>query len=541
MTDETQNPADEAPATVPAAETGYVLTRRDRTAIHFIDWAVKFGTPEFQERYRPVTDELFTHVFIDPTAKPAFVPPAFASVEQLNDDSDPLEIIRSHLGVVIDDRKERDRARVELQVHYEESERHLADVRERAADLQERLTETTGRLEAADARIVELGEQLEAEVSGLHSSHAAELATTLAGHEASISALTDDRDRALAELVADRDAAVAALTAERDAEVARLEAQLAGDTAAQRAEHEQQIEALRAEHTQSVEALGVANTQAGDEVRAEHHVALTALEAAHAAALAALNAQLASAAASAETTAQQLKVARLEAGSLTAQRDRAIAEGSEWRNRLYQTVAALASTADVGDWTDDNDPDVRLIGFIEETQLGLASELEIARATLDEIEEVATAQLVDEAETGDYAIGANDAAVLVLNSLYGTDDEEADGSGLAAAGGAATVAGSTGDDTDDSSLAEAEEADAEFEAQLRDEVDIPFEEAAEREAGQEPHPHDDAAIGHTAVIEHTIVRDETPEIDDVDKLGSLFSDDDTEFGAPGDRQHRRAS
>ncbi|RFA15099.1 hypothetical protein B7R22_07135 [Subtercola boreus] len=541
MTDETQNTADEAPARVPAAETGYVLTRRDRTAIHFIDWAVRFGTPEFQERYRPVTDELFTHVYIDPTAKPAFVPPALASIQSLDEASDPLEIVRSHLAAVIDDRKERDRARVELQVHYEESERNLAELRERAADLQQNLTETTGRLEAADARIVALGEQLEAEVSGLHSSHAAELAGALAGHEASIASLTEERDRALAELAADRDAAVAALTEERDSEVARLEAQLAGDTAAQRAEHEQQIEALRAEHDQSVEALGMANTQAGDEVRAEHHLALTALEAAHAAAVTALNAQLAASAATAEATTQQLRDARLEAGSLTAQRDRAIAEGSEWRNRLQQTVAALATTLDVGEWTNDNAPDARLVDFISESQLALASELELARATIDEIEEVATAQLVDESETGDYAIGANDAAVLVLNSLYGTDDAEVgDGDDDAGDGAVAGVADASPDD-DSAQLAEIEEADAEFAAELRDEVDVPFEEAAEREAEREPHPHHDAAIGHTAVIEHTIVRDETPEIDDVDKLGSLFSDEEPEANSRGGREHRRAS
>ncbi|RFA13299.1 hypothetical protein B7R21_07975 [Subtercola boreus] len=529
MTDETQNTADEAPARVPAAETGYVLTRRDRTAIHFIDWAVRLGTPEFQERYRPVADELFTHVYIDPTAKPAFVPPALASIQNLDEASDPLEIIRSHLGAVIDDRKERDKARVELQVHYEESERNLAELRERAADLQQNLAETTGRLEAADARIVALGEQLEAEVSGLHSSHAAELAGALAGHEAGIAALTEERDRTLAELSADRDAAVASLTQERDTEVARLEAQLAGDTAAQRAEHEQQIEALRAEHSQSVEALGTASMQAGDEVRAEHHLALTALEAAHAAALTALNAQLAASVATAEATTQQLRDARLEAGSLTAQRDRAIAEGSEWRNRLQQTVAALATTLDVGEWTNDNAPDARLVDFIAESQLALASELELARATLDEIEEVATAQLVDESETGDYAIGANDAAVLVLNSLYGTDDAEVG------------VGDDAAPDDDSAQLAEIEEADAEFAAELRDEVDVPFEEVAEREAAREPHPHHDAAIGHTAVIEHTIVRDETPQIDDVDKLGSLFSDEEPEADARGGREHRRAS
>ncbi|PPF86981.1 hypothetical protein C5B96_04545 [Subtercola sp. Z020] len=558
MTDETQTDASEAPPVVPAAETGYVLTRRDRTAIHFIDWAVKIGTPEFQERYRPVTDELFTHVYIDPTAKPAFVPPAMASVEQLNDESDPLEIIRSHLGLVIDDRRARDKARVDLQVHYEQSERDLADVRAQAADLQQRLTDTTSRLEAADARVSELGEQLEAEVSGLHSSHAAELAATLAAHEARIAELSEERDRALAELTAERDGAVAALTAERDSEIARLEAQLDGDTAAQRAEHEQQIELLRSEHASTIDTLTVAGALAAEEAETRHAAAVVELEAGHAAAIAALHATLAATAAAAEATTVQLKEARLEAGSLTAQRDRAIAEGSEWRNRLHQTVGALATSADVGEWTNDNAPDARLIEFIEQTQLALTSELELARATLDEIEEVATTQLVDDEETSDYAIGANDAAVLVLNSLYGSADEgdgsadEGDGSaddvdGPAVGDAGSALGGAAGADASDDALAEVEEADAEFEAELRDEVDVEFEAEGDRDgeyaasgADRPADPQADGStaaqppIGHTAVIEHTIVRNDDPEIDDVDALGRLFADDDT-------REQRRAS
>ncbi|RFA21073.1 hypothetical protein [Subtercola boreus] len=633
MTDETQTDALEGAAARPAAtvvvpaatvalpmnQMGYVLTRRDRTAIRFIDWAVKLGTPEFQQRYRPVSDELFTHVYIDPTAKPAFVPPALARVDQLNAESDPLEIIRSHLGVVIDDRQSRDKARLDLQAHLEETQADLADVRARAADLDERLADTTARLGTADARVVELGEQLEAEVSGLHSSHAAELAATLGSHEASVASLTEERDRTLAELAADRDTTVAALVADRDAEVARLEAQLTNDTAEQRAQHEAEIEALHAAHAGAVGTLTSSNVQAAEEAEARHDAAVAALGVRHAAAIAALQAELAAAIAAAEATTVQLREARLEAGSLTAQRDRAIAEGSEWRNRLHQTVGALASTVDVGEWTNDNAPDARLISVVEQSRLALTADVDAARATLDEIEEVATSQLVDETETSDYAIGANDAAVLVLNALYGSAEEgEGDvGAGAGADVGASTAVGtgagvvaaggSVGADSGDAQLSEVEEADAEFEAELRDEVDVEFEAsegdvpsgswalsdddddddaAHEDAAAQEGATEDDdtarpeqlagrpaepepALIGHTAVIEHHIVRDETDEIDDVDKLGSLFADDtdttdtddtgtddtdtedtdnaDTDNAAKtpvagrGEREHRRAS
>ena len=52
----------------------------------------------------------------------------------------------------------------------------------------------------------------------------------------------------------------------------------------------------------------------------------------------------------------------------------------------------------------------------------LELELRQARALVTEIEEIATGQLCDEDETSEYAIGANDSAVLVLNAIAGADE-----------------------------------------------------------------------------------------------------------------------
>ncbi|TIH33310.1 hypothetical protein [Subtercola vilae] len=445
--DQAQGAPEALPPSSARSETGYVLTRRDRTAITFVDWAVKLGTPEFQAHYRPVTDELFTHHFIDPTAKPAFVPPALVSVQQLDADSDPLEIIRSHVALVVDDREARDKARIETTAQFEESQRVLSELRAYVAGLEGDLAETTDKLQAADQQVAVLTGRLETEISGLHSRHAAELADTAAAHESTLAELTAERDTSVNELAAQRDQAIAELTAERDAEVGALRGQLETDSTAQRGEHEADIARLLGEHTAAVGALVAGHQSAVDEADARHAEAVAELETAHAEQIADLQQQLAASVTLVETTTAQLKEARLSTGSLTAQRDRAIAEGSEWRNRLQQTVAALATTIDVGEWSIDSSPDARLIEFVEQSQLALTSGLESARSTLDEIEEVATSQLVDESETSDYAIGANDAAVLILNALYGgapDEGEEVDGEATAGGdSGSADAAGTT--------------------------------------------------------------------------------------------------
>ncbi|GGF33638.1 hypothetical protein [Subtercola lobariae] len=436
----------------PAAASGYVLTRRDRTAVKLIDWAVNFGTPEFRAIYRPVSDELFTHHFIDSTAKPAFVPPAIVSVEQLDAASDPLEVIRSHLGLVIDDRQARDKARLDAQTHYEEASQTLAELQVRASGLETDLADTTERLRVADAEIATLTERLAAEVSGLHTTYTTQidelqskLATDTeaqrAAHEAEIERLSTEHADAVALLTSEREAETARLTGEHQAETARLAAERDDSVGGLTTGHAAAIAELESQHEAERAAAESRHTESVDALRTQHdeHAAAAALE-------------LAAAVAATGAITGQLKDARLEAAALTAQRDRAIAEGSEWRSRLQQVVAGLASTADVGEWSETNAPDARLVDFIEETQLELTTRLELAQATLDEIEDVATAQLVDETETSDYAIGANDAAVLILNSLWGTDDEEA-----ADAAAEADLAAELGSDAETAPRASADE------------------------------------------------------------------------------------
>jgi hypothetical protein len=147
-------------------------------------------------------------------------------------------------------------------------------------------------------------------------------------------------------------------------------------------------------------------------------------------ALAEARAHLAEAVARAEQAASELEASRAQIVALREERDRSdaqrdaaveeldtvAAQRGEWENRLRLTVAALADPDVVGDWTDDNAPDERLVQFVQSTTTAL--EQKIVR-----IEQIATEELVDETETNEYAIGANDAAVRVLNALDDVDTD----------------------------------------------------------------------------------------------------------------------
>ena len=115
-----ENPVTRAPvgaSLATQAEPPLVLSGRDRFAVKLIDAAVKIGSDDFQARYRPVTEELFTHHMIDPTAKPAYVQPDLEPIVNLDTTEDPLEIIRLHLDNVIEDRQARDEARISAEAH----------------------------------------------------------------------------------------------------------------------------------------------------------------------------------------------------------------------------------------------------------------------------------------------------------------------------------------------------------------------------------------------------------------------------------------
>ncbi|MDO9356258.1 MAG: hypothetical protein Q7T55_21350, partial [Solirubrobacteraceae bacterium] len=104
---------------------------------------------------------------------------------------------------------------------------------------------------------------------------------------------------------------------------------------------------------------------------------------------------------------RELQDARQEIGILADERDRALSDAAislEDRERLSDSLTALQSGR------------AAVAGALE-------IELASARALVAEIEDIATGQLCDEDETSEYAIGANDAAVLVLNALAGADAE----------------------------------------------------------------------------------------------------------------------
>jgi hypothetical protein len=516
-----------------------VLSGRDRFAVRLIDAAVKIGSDDFQARYRPVTEELFSHHFIDPKAKPAYVPPPLEPIVNLDTTEDPLEIIRLHLDSVIEDRQTRDEARINAEAHLADVSGQLAESQALAADLQQQLAFQTSRAEAAEtevsrlraelqnqvsaltaqreSEVASLHQQREAEVANLHQQRevelgelstrlTADLAALSAQRDADVNALNEQRenevasittqrdtqvaelqsrlnseiaavqnqrDNEIAILRSERDATVAGLHAQRETEVAALTAELAelraqrdaqvaelttrlesqaaeldgtrtSDVNALAAEHDSQLEAIHATHEQQLAELTAAHEQQVAELATTHEQHISDLIAEKDSLAAQLQAEpgtadddlttareeLAAAVARAEQATSELDTSRAEIESLRAERDRSdaqrdaaieeldgvAAQRGEWENRLRITVAALATTDDVGDWTDDNAPDERLVDFVRSTTSAL--EQKITR-----IEQIATEELVDENETNDYAIGANDAAVRILNAL---DDVEAD-------------------------------------------------------------------------------------------------------------------
>jgi chromosome segregation ATPase len=221
------------------------------------------------------------------------------------------------------------------------------------------------------------------------------------------------------------------------------------------AEHTTQLETIDEAHQQQIADLKAAHDAQVDELTSAHEQQLAELSASHErqtseliaekeslasetqaeapesdSTLSEVRSDLADAVARAEQAASDLEESRAEIAALREERDRSAAQRDaaieeldgvtaqrgEWENRLRLTVAALASTDVVGDWTEDNAPDERLVEFVQSTTQAL--EQKIGR-----IEQIATEELVDETETNEYAIGANDAAVRVLNAL---DDVEAD-------------------------------------------------------------------------------------------------------------------
>ncbi len=98
---------------------------------------------------------------------------------------------------------------------------------------------------------------------------------------------------------------------------------------------------------------------------------------------------------------RELADARSEIGVLADERDRALSDAAialADREQLSDSLTELQASRNVSAAT-------------------LQGELRSVRSLVDEIEEIATGQLCAEDETNEYAIGANDSAVLVLNAI----------------------------------------------------------------------------------------------------------------------------
>ncbi|CAD6001464.1 hypothetical protein [Agreia sp. COWG] len=486
--------SDEAGTTTPPAPL--VLTGRDRFVVKLIDAAVKIGSDDFQQRYRPVTDEFFSHHVIDPTAKPAYVQPDLDPVVDLETTEDPLEIIRLHLDSVIEDRQARDNARISAEQHVAEVSAQLAESRALAADLRSQLDTQTARADAGeaeaarlrtelqnqvaaltaqlenevaaiqqqrDADVAALQQQRETEVaalvkqqqldiSGLQAQREAEVATLSAERDSQVQTLHQQRENELATLRSERDATIAGLHAQRETQVAaltaelaelraardaqigeleaRLEAQLAelegnrsSEASALAADHETELVAIRTTHEQAVSDLAEAHQKQVADLEASHERHIAELVSEKAALSSAMRGESANVDESLAAAEAQIAELREERDLSNAQRDAAVeeldgavAQRGEWENRLRLTVAALAGSHDVGEWTEHNAPEQRLVEFVQSTTR--SHEQKLAR-----IEQLATEELVDETETNEYAIGANDAAVRVLNALDGADEE----------------------------------------------------------------------------------------------------------------------
>ncbi|WP_378146021.1 hypothetical protein ACFJGV_00565 [Cnuibacter sp. UC19_7] len=534
-----------SPGGAPRQPEAYTLTGRDRTALSFVGASLKIGTPEFRARYESAIDDLYRHHFIDPTARPAYEPPA--PIDEVESE-DPLEIIRSQLGLVFDDRRSRDGAREEAEQRLAQTQATLDDTAARLADTEQRLAATSATLAQREAELADLrtrydadtaalraqleadttalrdhlaaetarlenqrvteldalrnehaatvgrmGDEsaariaaLETEVAGLHAAHAATLEATAAEHAALLLATQQEHANASESAAAGyageierlraehadaldqlRASHAAELEAEQTTGAARL-AEMQGSVDSLRTEYDQKLADLEARHETEVGSMRAGHEAQLQQMRTSHEAQLTALRSSGSSPADAAPADTASAdapvaapapvpaisdedlegidstdlvgsvdaidpvRASSHVSADaatgmpdpdaldtaktriadleaQLKEARDEIGTLADERDRALSDSAislEDRERLSDSLVAAQAERGV------------LIAELE-------MRLQRARALVSSIEEIATGQLCSEDETNEYAIGANDSAVLVLNAIADSDSDVA--------------------------------------------------------------------------------------------------------------------
>ena len=269
-----------------AEKAVYELSGRDRFAVKLIDAAVKVGTQEFQTRYRPVTDELFSHHVIDPTAKPAYILPARDPIAVAISSGDPLEVVRSNLDAVRLDRQARDDARIRAEAE--------------VARLAELLHSETMSLNAQrESEVTAAEERRLSEVTDMSAHHGADIELLTTKHELEVQTLTAQRIAEVSALDHQRETEIAAITSQRRTDIASLHEQRETVLAAQNIEHENAIAALTvelslltAQHVDEVAVLAERqNSQEADlfrlktdnaheltEVRAERQALVAALE-----------------------------------------------------------------------------------------------------------------------------------------------------------------------------------------------------------------------------------------------------------------------
>lgn len=538
--DGSAGPSAGGPAGGPAPQPeAYTLTGRDRTALSFVGASLKIGTPEFRARYESVIDDLYRHHFIDPTARPAYEPPA--PIDEVESE-DPLEIIRSQLGLVFDDRRSRDGAREEAERRLAQTQAVLDDTAARLADTEQRLATTSASLAQREAELTELRTRydadtaalraqleadttalrdhlasetarlenqrlaeldalrtehatafgrlsdesaariaaLETEIAGLHAAHAATLEATAAEHAALLLSTQQEHASASESAAAGYAGEIERLRAEHADALDQLGASHAAEleaeqttAAARLAEMQGSIDAIRTEYDQRIADLESRHETEVGSMRAGHEAQLQQMRTSHEAQLTALRSS-SSASPDGATTAEQppsapvpaisdedlegidatdlvgsvdaivpvraashvsadvatgitdpdaldtakariadlevqLQEARAEIGTLADERDRALSDSAislEDRERLSDSLVAAQAERGV------------LIAELE-------MRLQRARALVSSIEEIATGQLCSEDETNEYAIGANDSAVLVLNAIADSESDVA--------------------------------------------------------------------------------------------------------------------
>lgn len=346
-----------------AVTAAYELSGRDRFAVKLIDAAVKVGTQEFQARYRPVTEELFSHHVIDPTAKPAYIPPTRDPIAEAISTGDPLEVVRSNLDAVIVDRQARDDARIRAEDELTLVAAELAVVSANAADLELRLAGQTSRASAAEAEVARLAELLhsetmnlnarrESEVKAAEVRRVSEVTDLVARHDADVESLTTKHELEVQTLTAQRVAEVSALEHQRETEIAALTSQRKTDIASLHEQRETVLAAQNIEHENSIAAV------TGE---------LSLIQAQHAEQLAV------------EQNAHEAELFRLKTDKTR--------ELAELRAERQALIAALEG------------------------------KIAASTATIVLLEEIAKEELCADDETDDYAIGANDVAARILDAI----------------------------------------------------------------------------------------------------------------------------